>query len=63
MTVHEFHYYTMAWLDLIEGSKITELNSAIRVYLSMEDYEACSGIQTAINEYIYYLNIKSKLLK
>lgn len=29
----------------------------------MEDYEACVGIQIAINEYIYYIDIKKKLLK
>ena len=63
MTEHEFHYYTMAWLELIEGGKIPDLNAAIRMYLSIEDYEACTGIQIAINEYIYYLNIKKRLLK
>jgi len=63
MTENEFHYYTLAWLYLIEGAKIPDLNSAIKMYLSIEDYEACLGIQRAVNEYIYYLNIKNKLLK
>jgi len=63
MTENEFHYYSLAWIDLIEGAKIPDLNNAIRMYLSVEDYEACVGIQMAINEYIYYLNMKKKLLK
>jgi len=63
MTQYELHYYTIAWLEIIEGGKISDLNAAIRMYLSIEDYEACAGIQVAINEYIYYLNMKKKLLK
>lgn len=63
MTQYELHCYTLAWLEIIEGGKISDLNAAIRMYLSIEDYEACVGIQVAINEYIYYLNMKKKLLK
>ena len=63
MTEHSFHFYTMAWLDLIEGAKLPELQRALNMYLSVEDYEACTGIQTAMNEYIYYIHIRKKLLK
>ena len=63
MTSEEFHFYSLAWSDLIKGAKIKHLRSAIKMYISMEDYEACIGIQIAINEYIYYIDIKKKLLK
>ncbi len=40
----------MALNDLANGSPIDELEKAIHYYEVLEDYEACAGIQKAINE-------------
>ena len=40
----------MALKDLANGSPIQELEKAISYYEVLEDYEACAGIQRAIDE-------------
>jgi len=46
--VQEFYYLALA--DLAHGSSIRELESAIKYYQEVEDYEACAGILKAIDE-------------
>ena len=43
-------FYLMALTDLANGSPIDELEKAIHYYEMLEDYEACAGIQRAIDE-------------
>jgi hypothetical protein len=43
-------FYLMALKDLANGSPIQELEKAISYYEVLEDYEACAGIQRAIDE-------------
>ena len=43
-------FYLMALTDLANGSPIDELEKAIHYYEVLEDYEACAGIQRAIDE-------------
>ena len=51
MTKHQFHFYTMAWMDLIEGSSILDIKGAMKMYANIEKFDACIGIQKAINKY------------
>ena len=59
--VQEFYYLAMA--DLVQGASIKELESALKYYEEVEDYEACAGIFKAIQETRYdtIQNIKDKL--
>ena len=59
--VQEFYYLAMA--DLAHGASIKELESAIKYYEEVEDYEACAGIHKAIEELRHdtIQNIKDKL--
>ena len=43
-------FYLMALTDLANGSPIDELEKAIHYYEMLEVYEACAGIQRAIDE-------------
>lgn len=47
-------YYLMALMDLASGSTLEELERAIKLYETLENYEACAGILKAINENKYY---------
>ena len=47
-------YYLMALMDLAAGSGVNELENAIKLYETLENYEACAGILKAINENKYY---------
>lgn len=47
-------YYLMALMDLAAGSTTEELENAIKLYETLEIYEACAGILKAINENKYY---------
>ena len=47
-------YYLMALMDLAAGSGANELENAIKLYETLENYEACAGILKAINENKYY---------
>ena len=47
-------YYLMALMDLAAGSTTEELERAIKLYETLENYEACAGILKAINESKYY---------
>jgi|21_taG_2_1085346.scaffolds.fasta_scaffold11191_4 hypothetical protein len=47
-------YYLMALMDLAAGSTEKELENAIKLYETLENYEACAGILKAINENKYY---------
>ena len=59
----ELHYYARAWKDLINGSTLPELRRVLHMYANLEEFEACVGIQKAIKEYVYYIDIRKKLLK
>lgn len=61
MTKKQFHFYTMAWMDLIEGSSILDIKGAMKMYANTEDFDACIGIQKAINEYNSYITLLKKL--
>jgi hypothetical protein len=47
-------YYLMALMDLAAGSGVNELENTIKLYETLENYEACAGILKAINENKYY---------
>jgi len=47
-------YYLMALMDLAAGASTEELENAIKLYETLENYEACAGILKAINENKYY---------
>lgn len=53
-------YYIMALMDLAAGSSIEELERTIKLYETLENYEACAGIIKAINENKYYDNKRIK---
>jgi len=53
-------YYLMALMDLAAGASEGELENAIKLYETLENYEACAGILKAINENKYYDNIRIK---
>ena len=61
MTKHQFHFYTMAWMDLIEGSSILDIKGAMKMYANIEKFDACIGIQKAINEYNSHITLLKKL--
>ena len=44
----------MALMDLAAGASQEELENAIKLYETLENYEACAGILKAINENKYY---------
>ena len=50
----------MALMDLAAGASTEELENAIKLYETLENYEACAGILKAINENKYYDNIRIK---
>lgn len=50
----------MALMDLAAGSSIEELERTIKLYETLENYEACAGIIKAINENKYYDNKRIK---
>lgn len=43
-------FYRLALIDISNGRSITELEEAIDLYESAEEYEACAGIVKAIHE-------------
>jgi len=47
-------------MDLAAGASEEELENAIKLYETLENYEACAGILKAINENKYYDNIRIK---
>lgn len=51
-------YYFLALNDIRNGSSIQELEEALKVYESEDEFEACAGILKAINE-IKYTTIKN----
>lgn len=51
-------YYFLALNDIRNGSSIQELEEALKIYESSEEFEACAGILKAINE-IKYTTIKN----
>jgi len=53
-------YYLMALMDLAAGASEEELENAIKLYETLENYEACAGILKAVNENKYYDNIRIK---
>lgn len=53
-------YYLMALMDLAAGASTEELENAIKLYETLENYEACAGILKALNENKYYDNIRIK---
>lgn len=53
-------YYLMALMDLAAGASTEELENAIKLYETLENYEACAGIVKALNENKYYDNIRIK---
>ena len=50
-------YYFLAINDIRNGSSIQELEEAIKIYETSEEFEACAGILKAINE-VKYTTIK-----
>jgi len=51
-------YYYLALNDIRNGSSIQELEEALKIYESSEEFEACAGILKAINE-VKYTTIKN----
>ena len=51
-------YYFLALNDIRNGSSIQELEEALKIYESSEEFEACAGILKAINE-VKYTTIKN----
>lgn len=51
-------YYFLALNDIRNGSSIQELEEALKIYESEDEFEACAGILKAINE-IKYTTIKN----
>lgn len=51
-------YYFLALNDIRNGSSIQELEEALKIYESQDEFEACAGILKAINE-IKYTTIKN----
>jgi hypothetical protein len=45
-----WEFYVITLIDLREGVSVSELESMIKLYEEMEDYEACAGILKAIND-------------
>lgn len=54
-------YYYLAMRDLQDGAPIQELESALKMYEELEEFEKCAGILKAINEakYMTIKNIKN----
>lgn len=50
-------YYFLAINDIRNGSSIQELEEALKIYETTEEFEACAGILKAINE-VKYTTIK-----
>lgn len=46
-------YYFLALNDIRNGSSVQELEEALKIYESSEEFEACAGILKAINEAKY----------
>ena len=61
--INTLYAYIFAWRHLIEGKKINFLRNAIKNFELDEDYESCIGVQKAIKEYKYYIDIMKKLKK
>jgi len=51
-------YYFLAINDIRNGSSIQELEEALKIYETSEEFEACAGILKAINE-VKYTTIKN----
>ena len=51
-------YYFLALNDIRNGSSIQELEEALKIYESSDEFEACAGILKAINE-VKYTTIKN----
>ena len=51
-------YYFLAINDIKNGASIKELEEAIKIYESTEEFEACAGILKAINE-VKYTTLKN----
>jgi hypothetical protein len=51
-------YYFLALNDIRNGSSIQELEEALKIYESSQEFEACAGILKAINE-VKYTTIKN----
>jgi len=51
-------YYFLALNDIKNGASIKELEEALKIYESTEEFEACAGILKAINE-VKYTTIKN----
>lgn len=50
-------FYLLALVDIANGKDISDLEEAINLYESAEEYEACAGILKAIHE-SGYMTIK-----
>ena len=46
-------FYLLALLDIENGVTLDQLKETLKMYESLEDYEACAGILKAIKEYEY----------
>ena len=51
-------YYFLAINDIRNWSSIQELEEALKIYETSEEFEACAGILKAINE-VKYTTIKN----
>ena len=55
-------FYLLALVDIANGKDISDLEEAINLYESAEEYEACAGILKAIHE-SGYMTIKDIINK
>lgn len=44
------YFYKLTYNSVYEGSSLQEIHNILNVYEEMEDYEACAGINKALNE-------------
>jgi len=44
------YFYKLTYNSVYEGSSLKEIDTILKVYEEIEDYEACAGINKALKE-------------
>ncbi len=44
------YFYELTYNSVYEGSSLQEMHSILKVYEELQDYEACEGINKALEE-------------
>lgn len=44
------YFYELTYNSVYEGSSLQEMNNILKVYEELQDYEACEGINKALEE-------------